>query len=434
MVVEEIPKSQVFKFFRRIDEAIEQGQLARALRLILTNFGKFPEPGPLRERVALALASRGRKKEAVQIYELVARHYANAGYPAQSLACIKQMQSLHPDITALLDHFSALYNVRSPYFGADPHPNELPDPNATLDMSAREPAVGEADLFELACERALQKRGVAAQPANLPQLPLLSLLPAEALRNVIDHIDYEIFAEGQTLIKVGEVIQDLIWTVSPTLSIRTDREALRIPCGALVGLSGMGKDATPSEVRVVSSRGAEILRLPARAIDALGEDFVDFHNRISTLRRHALTERLMCSHALFVDLVPEERAALMERFVGLHVERGERLLRQNEPSPGLYILLEGQLDILRADESIEIMLARLVPGDICGEIGLVSDNPAVASAVMTTSGILLFLSRDEFNAAAQRHPALARYAVQVAQQRMKEVHTTLSDDDLAEVE
>jgi CRP-like cAMP-binding protein len=434
MVVEEIPKSQVFKFFRRVDEAIEQGQMARALRLILTNFAKFPEPGPLRERVALALASRGRKKEAVQIYELVARHYANAGYPVQALACIKQMQSLHPDTTALLDHFSALYNVRSPYFGSEPHPAELPDPTAALDMSAREPAVGESDLFELACERALQKRGVATQPANLPQLPLLSLFPAETLRSVLDHIGYEIFAEGQTLIQQGETVRDLIWSVSPTLTIRTEREALRVPCGALIGLSGMGKMATPSEVRVVSARGAEILRLPARALAALAEDFTDFHSRVSTLRRHALTERLMSSHGLFVELSLEERAALMERFVGLHLERGERLIRQSEGSPGLYILLEGQIDIMRADDALEVTLATLKPGDICGEIGLVSDNPAVASAVMTTEGILLFLSREEFVAAAARHPALARYAVQIAQQRMQEVSAVLTSDDLSEVE
>jgi CRP-like cAMP-binding protein len=301
-------------------------------------------------------------------------------------------------------------------------------------MSAREPAVGESDLFELAVERALQKRGLAAQPADLPQLPLLSLLPAETLRAVIDRIGYEVFADGQPLVQPGEVMRDLIWAVSSTLTVRTDREALRIPSGALLGLSGMGKMATANGVRVVSTRGAEILRLSARALAELEAEFADFSSRVSTLRRHALTERLLCRHDLFAELQPDERPILMERFVGLHVERGERLIRQSEPSPGLYILLEGQIDIMRADDAVEVTLATLAPGDICGEIGLVSDSPAVASAVTTQPSILLFLSREEFGMAAQRFPALARYATRIARQRMQEVQAVLSADDVSEVE
>jgi CRP-like cAMP-binding protein len=407
--------------------------MARALRLLLSNFGKFSESGPLRERVALALASRGRKREAVQIYEMVARHYANAGYPTYALASIKQMQSLQPDSTELLDHFSSLYNIRSPHLRHDHRAPELPGPSSALDMSAKEPAVGEADLFELAADRALQRRGLSSQPADLPPLPLLSLLPAEALRRVVELLDYEIFAEGQAVMERDEQRADLIWTVSPTLTIR-EPELQRLPSGCLLGLSGHGHDASRAEVKVFSTRGADILRLSARAMTQLSEEFADFSNRLSTLRRHALTERMMCRHELFTELTIEARAELMERFVGLHLERNERIILQNHPSPGLYIVLEGKVDIMRSDDSVEVQLATLQPGDICGEIGLVSDSPAVASAVMATQGILLFLSREEFSDAAQRHSELARYAVKIARARLEETSSSLSSADLAEEE
>jgi len=67
----------------QIHGAVQSGKLDRALRLVITNFEKFSENGPLREKIAIILATEGRKKEAAGILEAVARHYANTGHAVQ---------------------------------------------------------------------------------------------------------------------------------------------------------------------------------------------------------------------------------------------------------------------------------------------------------------------------------------------------------------
>lgn len=418
----------------QIDEAIETGSITQALRLILTNFGKFPDTSLLRERVAQALAARGRKREAVSILELVARHYANAGYPARCLAAIKQMHALQPDATMLLDHFSALYSIRSPYLDDELDAPQFPSPRDELDLSGKEPQVGEQELFSLAADRAMQKRGMLSQPKQLPALPLLSLLPTEALRRALDFIEYELFAEPQPLLARGEVAQDLVWTVTQDLVVRQDETAWRIPGGTLLGLNGFARPSVPSEFDVSSSRSSEILRLSAEGIQQLDEELGDFSNRVTTLRRHAMTERLVATHELFEELGQGGRRDLIERFVGLHIKKGEFLIRQHAPSTGLFLILDGQVDIVRKDESWEITIATLGPGEVFGEIGLVSEKPAVAGVVATTPSILLYMSREEFNEAAGDHPSLAKYAVNLASSRLEDVNSTLSASDLAEIE
>ena len=425
---------ELTRFFIHIDEAIESGAITRALRLILSNFGSFPDNAPLRERVAQALAARGRKREAVQILEIVGRHYANGGFPAHSLAAIKQMNALQPDATVLLDHFSALYSIRSPFLNDDAPPERIAPPSAPLDMKAKEPQVNESELFALAIERAMEKRGILTQPRELPRLPLLSLLPTETLRRVLDHIHYEVHNQVQPVLRKDEMAQDLIWTVSENLTLRVEDESFALPCGTLLGLNGFGHPRAKNEFNVQTIKSSELLRLSKPAIEKLSAEFSDFPNRLATLRRHALTERLLSSHALFAQLGEEARMDLIERFVGVHVKQGEYLIKQDIPSPGLYIILDGQVDIVRKDDDWEITINTLTPGDVFGEIGLVSDQPAVAGVAAASDGIMLYLSRDAFSMAAEQHPSLASYAVRLAQERIKDVNSTLSAEDLSEVD
>ncbi|MEM1350188.1 MAG: cyclic nucleotide-binding domain-containing protein [Myxococcota bacterium] len=424
----------VLDFYRVLDAALEQNQLARALRLILSNFERFPDTGPLRERVAAALAARGQEREAAEILERVAQHYAYAGFPTRCVAAIEQMKTLHSETTALQELFSTLYSMRSPHLTHKGIPLQMEPPEDALDTSASAPDLVEDELFERALEQAMQRRGLRAKPGALPPIPLLSLLPKKALRRVLDLIEHETYVEHQLVLTPGEVSRDLIWTVNDRLFVERDGDRYRLPAGTLLGLNGFGRPRVTSEFSVSSSPGAQILRLSQEVITLLGEKLTDFPNRLATLRRHALTERLLCSHPLFGKVTQPQRHSIVERFVGLHLKKGEVLIKQEEPSPGLFIILDGQVDIVRKDDDWEITIATLRSGEVFGEIGLVSEEPTVAKVVAVTPGIMLFLERDEFNLVARSHPELAQYAVQLASQRLEDVRSTLSASDLAELE
>lgn len=425
---------EALELLQRIDAAISGNQMAQALRLILSNYSSFTDTALLRERTAMALAAKGRKREAASILDLVARHYAHTGQAIRSLSLIKQLQTMSVEVRPLVDHLSALYHIRSPHVQEDAPQYELEAPVGRLDLSAKEPQVPESDLFALAYDRAMDKRGCALQPQALPPLPLLSLLPQEALKKVLDLMSYEILPESQTLLAPGQAPTELLWLASPNALVRRGDDFFRLPSNSLLGLNGFAKTPSASEFVAVSSRNTEVLRLSAQAIAKLSEEMPDFANRLATLRRHALTERLICDHALFMPLPEADRVTLIERFVGLHLGRGEYMIRQQQSSPGLFIILEGQVDIVRQDDQWEITIASLGPGEVFGEIGLVSDKPAVAGVVTTAPCVLLFLSKDEFSKAAAQMPQVAKYAVNLANERLAEANATLSASDLAELE
>lgn len=425
--------AELQSFLQHVDREIESGQLTQAMRLILSNFGKFPDTTILRERVATALASRGRKKEAAAIYALAARHYANAGYPSRSLAAIKQLSTVRPDVSIPMDHFCSLYHIRSPHIG-DVRIKEYPLPDGPLDRSAKEPQLSESELLTLAADRASEKRGVITSPQQLPALPFLSLLPMDNLRKVLDSLDYEIFAQSQDILKPGEFSTDLIWSVSADLMVRQEESFGRLPENTLVGLNGFGRPRVASSTVLSAPKGAQILRLSAKAIRDLNMSMPDFANRIATLRRHALTERLLCTHHFFSNLSEEHKMLLMERFIGVHVPEGEKLIRQKTASPGLFILLDGKADVVRKDDQWEITIASLKAGDLCGEIGLISDSSATADVITTAPCIVLFLSREAFNQSARELPELAKYAANLASTRLAEQSDTLSASDLSEIE
>lgn len=417
-----------------INEALDDGAHERALRIILTNFGIVPDPAPLRERVAMILAEKGRKKEAVEILQMVGRHYANAGYPARSISVACQMRSLQPDTTNLLDHIATLYSIRSPFIMEGTPLMPLPGPTGELELSGEEPGLDEDDLIELASERALDTRGIITQPASLPPVPFLSLLPEETLRRALDFFEYEVFAQIQQVNDRSRAVQELIWTVSDDIIMREADETYLLPSGAMLGLAGFGQSGRPPEVDIVSVPGSEIVRIPNEKMQKVEDEYPDFPNRLATLRRHAMTERLLERHPIFIDLDDDERIDVIGSFSGMRVGKGEKVIHQNTPSPGLFIILDGRVDIVRDDDDWEITIATLGSGDVFGEIGLVADQPAVAGCLMNSPGHLLHLPREEFDALARKFPSIARYTTRLAEERLQDVQSTLSSQDLSEVD
>ncbi len=416
-----------------INDALSAGDHARALRIILTNFGIVPDPAPLRERVAMVLAEKGRKREAVEILQMVGRHYANAGYPARSISVACQMRSLQPDTTNLLDHIATLYCIRSPFIMEGTPLLPLPGPSGDLELSGEEPGLEEEDLIELALERAMDTRGIITQPAGLPPLPFLSLLPEETLRRALDFFEYDVFAVIQMATERAKAHQ-LTWTVSDDVIMREGEDKFILPSGAMLGLGAFGQSGRAPEVDTIAVPGSEVVRISSENMGKIEAEYPDFPNRLATLRRHAMTERLLERHPIFVDLDDEERVEVIGSFSGMRVSKGEKVIQQNTPSPGLFIVLDGRVDIVRDDNEWEITIATLGSGDVFGEIGLVADKPAVAGCLMNSAGHLLHLPRAEFDALARRFPSIAKYTSRLAEERLQDVETTLSANDLAEVD
>ena len=84
---------------------------------------------------------------------------------------------------------------------------------------------------------------------------------------------------------------------------------------------------------------------------------------------------------LFAELDPGERASIARLSQRVHVKEGETILRQNQASEKLFLIVDGTVRVVDEDAATGEVLAVLTTGDTFGEFGLVDHKPPSASVI-----------------------------------------------------
>ncbi len=111
---------------------------------------------------------------------------------------------------------------------------------------------------------------------------------------------------------------------------------------------------------------------------------------------------------LFADLDPQSLAAV-ERELSLHVlPGGAPLFRQGEPADAVYVVASGCLGVFRHEDedSIEapILIAEVPPGNIVGEMSLLSHSQRTRSVAALRDSEVWRLPRASFDKLTAQHP------------------------------
>ncbi|HEY9239655.1 MAG TPA: FAD-dependent oxidoreductase, partial [Burkholderiaceae bacterium] len=106
----------------------------------------------------------------------------------------------------------------------------------------------------------------------------------------------------------------------------------------------------------------------------------------------APTELLSRRHQMFPVLAPAELAR-MQRFGTLQSHpRGTRLVAMGEPSPGMFVVLQGVLAVSQRDGLGKVTpVVRHGPGHFMGEVGTLSGKPALVDGVAEEAVEVLLL-------------------------------------------
>jgi hypothetical protein len=89
-----------------------------------------------------------------------------------------------------------------------------------------------------------------------------------------------------------------------------------------------------------------------------------------------------------------------------HYAAGELICRQGDPSDSLFLLRSGvaQAFLTSLTGSNATTIARLRPGDVIGEVGVVTRLPRSASVIARSDAVVLELARDDVASLLVRHP------------------------------
>ncbi len=84
------------------------------------------------------------------------------------------------------------------------------------------------------------------------------------------------------------------------------------------------------------------------------------------------------------------------------------LIRQDDESDELFIVVSGALGVYIRTESGERFVGRIGPGEVVGEMGLISGEPRSATVRCLRDAEVLAIAKVEWDSFANRHPGALR--------------------------
>ena len=99
---------------------------------------------------------------------------------------------------------------------------------------------------------------------------------------------------------------------------------------------------------------------------------------------------------LFSELPEADLERLGQEIEEIQISAGEDLFLEGSPGDKLYVITEGQLEVVKASTGREVLLSVLGPVEVVGEIALLEDKPRMASVRARTDSKLLAISKEQF--------------------------------------
>jgi HEAT repeat protein len=172
-------------------------------------------------------------------------------------------------------------------------------------------------------------------------------------------------------------------------------------------LSGHARLAAPGEAwtkrlkQFVETTTDSEVRNTARRL--LGEEVDRLHRTLSLTEVMLFLKRVPLYRSLSLDQLHTITTHLTER----DVEPGEVIFHEDDTSHELYLIVSGQVNILRQRNGGEQLLNSLKAGDFFGDMAIFENRPRSATVVAMAPGVLLVLSPEHFRQVILQEPAIS---------------------------
>ena len=138
---------------------------------------------------------------------------------------------------------------------------------------------------------------------------------------------------------------------------------------------------------------------------------------VSTLERILLLREV----PIFGDLSPEDLKQVAEIAQEQWIPDGTIICRDGEDGDSMYILVAGQVQILKGVEGSEKILAVREAGDFVGEMAIIESGPRVATVRALGDVRALVIDGDAFNAILRDRQNVAISVMRTLSRRLREM-------------
>ena len=112
--------------------------------------------------------------------------------------------------------------------------------------------------------------------------------------------------------------------------------------------------------------------------------------------------------AIFAALMPNERASIAGKLKQFSYEKGDTLVEPGTVLESLFIVGNGVLSVTKRDKSGETELLRFGPGDMFGEIGLLTGASCGASVTALAPSTVYELAKRDLAPVLEARPQFAQ--------------------------
>jgi ATP-binding cassette subfamily B protein len=126
-------------------------------------------------------------------------------------------------------------------------------------------------------------------------------------------------------------------------------------------------------------------------------------------------------YSVFRELPEEEPEAIAGKLDTVQVESGATIVRQGAPADKFFIIIEGEVEVIREDNGVSRKVATLQRGQFFGEIAVLRDIPRTATVRAVAPTRLLTMDRDAFRTLVAQALGTTRDFDRVIQQRLEDL-------------
>ena len=186
------------------------------------------------------------------------------------------------------------------------------------------------------------------------QIPLFSELPRNAFIDLLVKMGMREVEPGDVIIKEGDVGDAFYVVASGKVRVsRRGTDGRDITLAYLTDTAFFGEMAVLQNgartATVTAEESGHIFEIRREVLDEVIEKYPSVAKILRNFYRQRLLSTALSTHPVFTPFNPDERRGLMEMFKSRSVKAGDVLLEQGKKGSGLFILLHGQLEVVRLD-------------------------------------------------------------------------------------
>jgi CRP-like cAMP-binding protein len=408
-------------------DLLEERQFERGLAVFAESVRRRPADHRSRMLSARCLAELGERERSVTAYHACAEGLLKRDYLLSAMAACKLAMELAPQERRIRDTLVRIHAraVRSAPGRASVPPPLPPDTlfDGRVDRDLME-LVGE-ELISRALEvLAAPDPGGAADPNSRPPLPLFADLDREAFLDLVQRMSWKSVPPGTVISQEGEPGDHLHVIVAGKAEVTRLMEGQRKTLGFLGGGSIFGElsliTGTPPTASVSSTVDTEVFEIRREHLNAVARTFPAVPQVLAEFAQQRMARNMMATSPLFQQLPLSERAALLGRFTFRALLPREKALSEGELSPGLFLVLAGELVVQKEDPTGGMVsLGILREGEVAGEISLLKGVPATATVMATRKTATAFMGREAFGELVTQYPEMKTYLEQLSERRQR---------------